>query len=411
MSWTQCMMCFLPNYFSLRRHLSTLRTRIRHHETLCGSLHVRHASFGTMVRRATISLAVINTGGSLVFAGAFFVWTGWRRYLSPFEEAEPGSGIFLMAVTLLSVFMYLGGTVQTSLLTLMLLLSLVIRKELQHVAHDLQVLLSSGMELQKSGLSADTGKTERDIPPGCVGQTFSGGCKKETTALQTHEAYAKEVDATFCRLRRRHESACALLSGSRDCLQHLAPVCYVFSFPTLFLIIYAVASGSLALDETVPLVCVGINCVFNTVFTTCCGIIVHDALQLLAMRITSGDDGYNVYGLFTITRGTVLMIGGTFLTYTVVVIQFQLGSHVTSFCDIPPETKGASYLGSSGQVKPCNFLSDDFSVNTNFMRRSTTAATADTVSGHKPTATADTVSGYKLTATAETVSGHKLTQG
>nr|KAG5694766.1 hypothetical protein BaRGS_002719 [Batillaria attramentaria] len=52
--------------------------------------------------------------------------------------------------------------------------------------------------------------------------------------------------------------------------------------------------------------------------------------QLFASRLGHTKIGYDVYGLFVIDKSTVLMVLGTLLTYTIVVIQFQQGPANTS---------------------------------------------------------------------------------
>ncbi|XP_076438637.1 uncharacterized protein LOC143277634 [Babylonia areolata] len=46
-------------------------------------------------------------------------------------------------------------------------------------------------------------------------------------------------------------------------------------------------------------------------------------VQLFSSRLCNSRIGYGVYGLFVIDRSTVLMMVGTLVTYTVVVVQFQ----------------------------------------------------------------------------------------
>ncbi|XP_070173750.1 uncharacterized protein [Littorina saxatilis] len=159
---------------------------------------------------------------------------------------------------------------------------------------------------------------------------------------------ALDQEALFDDLRLKHQSLCDILQVTNKCLRHFVVMGFAGNVPLFCLIIYALTSGSLDLANTLFQV---YNVVFTVAYTTLLilfGIRINDAahspqeviyasdwsnlsdrllckVQLFASRLGHVKLGYDVYGLFVIDRSTVLMVVGTLVTYSVVVIQFQQG--------------------------------------------------------------------------------------
>ncbi|KAK7099357.1 hypothetical protein V1264_003506 [Littorina saxatilis] len=167
----------------------------------------------------------------------------------------------------------------------------------------------------------------------------------------------------FCHLRNQHESLCRLLSLSQRCFQHFIACNFAVSVPLLCFMIYSLASGAGRVNqwgfmftmcmERISLLGVVIafaislqeaaRSPLSMIYASDWSALSHPLvtkLQLFTTRLHDSDLGYHVYGLFSVTRETVLMLAGTFITYAVVVIQFQMGSPVTSYCSANATREG-----------------------------------------------------------------------
>ncbi|KAK7480566.1 hypothetical protein BaRGS_00028142 [Batillaria attramentaria] len=164
-----------------------------------------------------------------------------------------------------------------------------------------------------------------------------------------HESREMEFDV----VHSKHQTLCELVDSTNKCVKHLICMSFVCGIFLSCLIIYGLGSGALDLANILYQVWNIVFSVFFVTLTTALGIALNDAAhapqdviyaadwsqlsdrllykaQLFASRLGHTKIGYDVYGLFVIDKSTVLMVLGTLLTYTIVVIQFQQGPANTS---------------------------------------------------------------------------------
>ncbi|XP_061176023.1 uncharacterized protein LOC133184974 [Saccostrea echinata] len=151
------------------------------------------------------------------------------------------------------------------------------------------------------------------------------------------------------RLKQKHHEVTELLQATNSVFQPNVLLNYMLTIPSICFGVYGIVHSTLGGVDVMILVfifvmqLVGMNLVtalgakinseahsaLRSLFAFSLENLSIDAqhqLQVFISQLTSQTIGINVYGLFTMDGSTFLMIFGTVITYTVVVLQIQAGS-------------------------------------------------------------------------------------
>ncbi|XP_076453700.1 uncharacterized protein LOC143288915 [Babylonia areolata] len=173
-------------------------------------------------------------------------------------------------------------------------------------------------------------------------------CEKQTphTMSDSHEEDAEDV---FDRLHLQHQTLAVIVHHVRGCAVHLLAISFISGIPQFCLVIYGLGSSSVGVDESLFLTFIITHQVAAMVTCILLGTVIREnasepqdiiygadwskmphtllcKAQMLCTQLSDSHLAFDVYGLFSIDRSTVLMVVGTLATYTVVVIQFQVGT-------------------------------------------------------------------------------------
>ncbi|KAK3588751.1 hypothetical protein CHS0354_024229 [Potamilus streckersoni] len=156
----------------------------------------------------------------------------------------------------------------------------------------------------------------------------------------------KVIEEALEMLRKRHEEMTKVVNQSNDILKHFTFVTYAAGMPMTCFVLYGMITGQLDLSDTIfMLTClmnINLQMILVTSLAACLNAKIHQPLdcifqlnleiatektiQLLnvfAARVNGPPIGIGVWDLFVIDKSTILMIGGTLITYAVVVIGFK----------------------------------------------------------------------------------------
>ncbi|KAL3873476.1 hypothetical protein ACJMK2_036589 [Sinanodonta woodiana] len=166
------------------------------------------------------------------------------------------------------------------------------------------------------------------------------------------DADPKVVEERLEMLRKRHEEMTKVVSQSNAILKHFTFVTYAAGMPMTCSVLYGMITGQLDLSDTIfmlmCLVIINLQMILVTsvaaylnskvhkpldgIFQLDLGKVTDKTVQLLtvfAARLTGPSIGIGVWDLFVIDKSTIMMIGGTLITYAVVVIQFKTDGQVS----------------------------------------------------------------------------------
>ncbi|KAL8603285.1 hypothetical protein ACOMHN_017400 [Nucella lapillus] len=170
-------------------------------------------------------------------------------------------------------------------------------------------------------------------------------CGKDRSA-ESNESHLQDVEDVFDHLCGQHQVLCSIVRCVQGCLSHFFAANFIYNMPSFCVVIFGLGSSSIQRDEAGFLGLI-LSCTMITlVIGMMQGIMVNDnahsaqgviysadwsklsdrllmKVQLLSSRLGHCQIGYDVYGMFVIDRSAVLMVLGTLVTYTVVVLQFH----------------------------------------------------------------------------------------
>ncbi|KAL3873474.1 hypothetical protein ACJMK2_036587 [Sinanodonta woodiana] len=156
----------------------------------------------------------------------------------------------------------------------------------------------------------------------------------------------KVIEEALEMLRKRHEEMTKVVNQSNAILKHFTFVTYAAGMPMTCFVLYGMIMGTLDLSDTIfmlmCLVNINVQMILVTFLASHLNAKIHQPLdcifqlnleimtdktiQLLnvfAARLNGPPIGIEVSDLFVIDKSTILMIGGTLISYAVVVIGFK----------------------------------------------------------------------------------------
>ncbi|XP_062595237.1 uncharacterized protein LOC134256569 [Saccostrea cucullata] len=170
-----------------------------------------------------------------------------------------------------------------------------------------------------------------------------------TRQIDTAKAKDNMSALELGRLRQKHHDVTELLQTANSVIQPNVLLNYMLTIPSICFGVYGIVHSTLGVVDVMILVFIFVVQLIGMNLVTALGAKInseaHSALrslfafslenlsidaqhqlQMFISQLTSQTIGINVYGLFTMDGSTFLMIFGTVITYTVVVLQIQAGS-------------------------------------------------------------------------------------
>ncbi|KAK7107265.1 hypothetical protein V1264_015215 [Littorina saxatilis] len=152
--------------------------------------------------------------------------------------------------------------------------------------------------------------------------------------------------------RLRHAELCDLIGCSNGVITHVIAAFYGAGIPCVLFILHGLVYKTLSYDEFHSLMFLFFGFSFDITIITITGAMLnlkmhepldclykvnidsmegkgYDVVSAFISRLHGPPIGFHLYHLSTVDTSTILMIGGTVLTYALVIIQFQLRANTT----------------------------------------------------------------------------------
>ncbi|GFO13187.1 hypothetical protein PoB_003969200 [Plakobranchus ocellatus] len=350
------------NSFACRSHFSLFISSARKFELDFSGFRTNFTRL-SRIHGAVFVIGFINQSlnATIFMYGVLHSFGGVSPQMWPFKDLTGGWRLLLALVVGFSVFS--AGANQYGANIFRTVVTDIVENEFKGLRRSLKTILSRAAT--KPSAQTQTSQTRQYdcLPaPGVSSSstllvkrqaTLKTGCTLQDPSLDQDSLEISpelELDNFLAKFR----AVCGLLDQGYHLTKHTVAAAYVFGVPTLCVLVYGLVSSSVTRDQWVVLslnVIVAGAVLAHTTWTlarlgttadSVCDV-VYDAdwskfsqsfLQKMVLFTTMFSKkrfGITVYGLFRIEWSTLLVLGSSLLVYSIVIIQFQLGTH-TAIC-------------------------------------------------------------------------------